>query len=124
MNTMGIGDLIRFGRSWAYAPVLNLRGNRFTSVGYEKSERCYRIENTSGKSGALEFTLEATENAPAVNPAFFIKSWNSSNAQVLVNGKPCKECRIGIYQELDGVDLVVFMALDSNKSIRVTILPR
>ncbi|MFO7617801.1 MAG: LamG domain-containing protein [Bacteroidales bacterium] len=123
MNTMEIGELIRFGRSWAYPPSLTLRGNHYQSDGYDKSERCYQLKNTSGKPGSLEITLEATENSPAVNPAIFISNWNSKSAKVLVNGKPLKDCRIGINQELHGTDLVVFIGIDTDKTIKVRILP-
>ncbi len=123
MNTMKIEELIRFGRSWAYAPALTFQENSFKSSGYDKSERCYRLENATAKPGKVELILEATKESPAVNPAIFIKNWNSPGANVQVNGKPLKDCAIGVNRELAGIDLVVFLPVMSDSPINISILP-
>jgi len=123
MNTMKIDELIRFGRSWAYAPALNINGNGFKSNGYDRTQRCYQIENASDKPNTIEFTLDGTKESPVANPAIYIKNWNSDGAKVLVNGKPLRDCRIGINRELGGKDLVVFLPVSTDKRVNVSILP-
>jgi hypothetical protein len=123
MNTMKIDELIRFGRSWAYAPGLNIKGNGYKSSGYDRTQRCYQVENESGKSKSIEFTLDGTKNSPIANPAIFIKNWNSDGAKVLVNGKSLKGCRIGINHELGGNDLVVFLKISSDNKVNIIVLP-
>jgi len=123
MNTMKIDELIRFGRSWAYAPAVSINGTGYKSNGYDRSERCYKIENSTGKSKAIELTLEGSKDSPVINPAIFIKNWNHDGAKVLVDGKPLKECRVGINQELGGTDLVVYLAYNGVNQINISILP-
>jgi hypothetical protein len=122
MNNMKIDELIRFGRSWAYAPALKLKGDKFLTSGYDRSQRCYQIENVSDKSGPIEFVLEGSKDSPVSNPAFYIKNWNSGKARVLINGKPAKDCQVGFNRELSGTDLVVFLDLSANNPVSIKIL--
>jgi hypothetical protein len=123
MNTMKIGDLVRFGRSWAFAPAMKIRGNDYQSLGYDRTQRCYQIENGSDKPKSVELTFEGTKESPLANPAIFIKKWNGDRAKVLVNGKQLAGCRIGINRELEGNDLVVFLPVNSDSKVIVSILP-
>jgi hypothetical protein len=123
MNTMKIGEVVRFGRSWAFAPALTVRGNGFTSNGFDRSQRCYQIENKSDKPGSIEFTIDGSKESPVSNPAVYIRNWNGNGAKVLVDGKALKDCRIGINRELGGNDLVVYLPVSSDSKIIVSILP-
>jgi hypothetical protein len=121
MNSMKVDELVRFGRSWAYAPEMKLTVNGLTNKGYDRSERCYKIDNVSGKPKPIELTLEANTESPVKNPAFFIKGWNGSTAKVTVNGKSIKGSTIGINRELSGTDLVVFLPVSSNSKLTIRI---
>ena len=123
INGMKMEDLVEFGRSWAYAPTMEIATKGYTSLGYDRSERCYQIENSNPKAKKCEITLSGNEESPINNPAFIIRNWNAESAQVLVNGKPAKDVRIGINHELEGSDLVLFLFLERNKSVNITILP-
>jgi hypothetical protein len=123
MNDMEWEELTTFGRSWAYAPEASVKGSRFNSAGYDRSERCYQFENTSGKAGKLSFTLDGSIESPVHHPAFYIKNWNAEGAVILVDGNELKDCRKGILHGLDGTDLVVFLDIQSNTSVEVTIQP-
>ncbi|MFA6126894.1 MAG: LamG domain-containing protein [Bacteroidales bacterium] len=123
MNTMKIDELIRFGRSWAYAPELKLEGSAYQSNGYDRTQRCYQLENLSEGSKPVQFTIESSKRSPASNPAFYIKNWNSEKSRVTVNGKPVKDCRTGIYRELGGTDLVVFIPVNSDTKLTIRIVP-
>jgi len=123
MANMNMTDLVSFGRSWAYAAELSVTGTGFTSKGYDKSQRCYQIENTGQKAGQAEITLRGSKDSPVINPAIFVKNWNSNGAKILVNGKETKNCRIGINHELDGTDLIIFVFVNESAPLKVTILP-
>jgi len=123
MTNMNMTDLVSFGRSWAYAAELAVAGSDFKSKGYDRSQRCYQIENASQKSGKVEFTLQGSKDSPVINPAFFVKNWNSNSAKILVNGKETKNCRVGINHELEGDDLVLFISIKEVKPVKITILP-
>jgi len=122
MSSMNMTELVSFGRSWAYAAGLSVSGTGFISKGYDKSQRCYQLENTGDKSQKVEITLKGSKDSPVINPAFYIKNWNSEVAKIMVNGKETK-CRIGINHELDGTDLVIFIPLIETKTETITILP-
>jgi hypothetical protein len=123
MNDMDLSELTAFGRSWAYAPEVEVRGTGFVSSGYDRSERCYQFKNSKGKTGPLEFTLKGSSDRPVNNPAFYIRNWNADAATILVDGKELKDCRTGIHQELDGTDLVVFLRMKHDSNITVSIKP-
>jgi hypothetical protein len=122
MNSMNMTELVRFGRSWAYPAELST-GPGFVSKGYDRSQRCYQIENVSGKSNTSEIHLKGSEDSPVLNPAFYIKNWNANGAKVLVNGKDYVNYRAGINRELEGNDLVVFVTINEVVPVDITILP-
>jgi len=123
MNDMELSELTKFGRSWAYAPEIEISSNGFTSDGYDRSERCYQIENNNSHANKLEIQLSATKESPIHNPAFMIKNWNTQGASLFVDGKPANDARIGINHQLEGSDLVVFLFLETNETVSITILP-
>lgn len=122
MNTMSIEDLIRFGRSWAYAPELTT-GGAFVSKGYDRSERCYQIENRSGTARTATIHLAGSGESPVWNPAFCIKNWNADGARILVNGTPHTKCRKGIRRTLEGTDLILFVPLKETALVDITVSP-
>lgn len=67
--------------------------------------------------------LSGSNESPVCNPAFFVKNWNAENASVLINGEPAKDARIGINHEIEGTDLVVFLFLEKDKPVTITIIP-
>ena len=121
MNRMNVNELVSFGRSWAYPAELSLTGSGFTSQGYDKSQRCYQIENSEQKSGPAEITLQGTKDSPVINPAIRVKNWNSDEAKILVNGKPSDHCRIGFNRGLDGTDLVLFVLMNETAPVKITV---
>ena len=121
MNNMNMDNMVKFGRSWAYAPELTIKGSDFLSKGYDRSERCYQIENSTEKENNIEFTIQGSAKNPIINPAFFIKKWNSETATILVNGKPFKSSLYGLNNELHGTDLVVYIPMQIEKPIIVSI---
>lgn len=123
INGMDMKEIINLGRSWAYAPEIKINGEGFVLQGFDKSERCYQIENTTSKAKKLEFKMAGSIDNPICNPAFFIKNWNGNKAEVLVNGKPLKDTRIGINRELEGDNLVVFLFLEKSEPVTITVQP-
>jgi hypothetical protein len=123
INGLDMTEIVELGRAWAFAPEIKIKGNDYVSNGFDRSERCYQIENSSSKAKKLEFKMTGSKENPINNPAFVIKNWSASSANVLVDGKPIKDARIGINHQLEGDDLVVFLFLEKNKPVDITILP-
>jgi hypothetical protein len=123
INGMDMKEIIKLGRSWAYAPAIEIKGDGFVSHGFDKSERCYQIEKTTSKAKKLEFKMAGSTENPICNPAFIIKNWNGNNAGILINGKPAKDARTGINHQLEGDDIVVFLFLEKNEPVTITVQP-
>jgi hypothetical protein len=123
INSLSLTELIRFGRSWSYAAEMSLQGTDFESRGYDKSQRCYQIERIGPKAGKAEIVLEGSKDSPVINPAIYVKSWNSNGARILVNGRESKNTRAGISPKLEGTDLVVFVFANEKAPVRIAILP-
>ncbi len=123
MNEMDINDLVKFGRSWAYPAELVIRSDGFKSEGYDKSERCYKIYNTSQKPKDLIISLKGSKNSPLFNPAICVKNWNLPGAKILVNNKQIEGCLVGINKTLEGIDLVLFVPINSESEIQMKIEP-
>jgi hypothetical protein len=102
---------------------LKVIGNGFASKGYDRSERCYQLENTGGKAAKAELTLQGSKSSPIINPAIRIKNWNGEKARILVNGKEIQNCRIGINHELEGNDLVFFLFINETRPVTIIVLP-
>ncbi|WP_430932124.1 LamG domain-containing protein [Saccharicrinis sp. 156] len=124
MNDMNMHELISFGRSWAYAPEISVKGGDYVSNGYDKSEKCYRLESKYTKTQKLELCLAGSQQNPICNPAFIIKNWNADKAAVMLNGKPLKEAKTSIVHELEADKLVVFLFLEKKESVNITIHPK
>jgi len=121
MNDLNLHDLISFGRSWAYSPKLSVTGNGYVSKGYDKSERCYVLENANLKAGKVELILNGSKDSRIINPAILVKNWNSNMAKILVNGKETNNTKTGINHKLDGDDLVVYISLNADVPVTITI---
>ena len=124
INDMKMEEVVHLGRSWAYAPDINLKTDNFVSHGFDLSERCYQLENEETSTQKLELQLLGNEDKPIINPAFVIKNWAKGSASVLVDGKPAKDARIGINRQLEGDDLVVFLFLQEDSPVDITIQPK
>ena len=124
MNNMNLTELVRFGRSWAYPAQMTVSGVNFKSNGFNTSQRSYQIENTKNKAAQVEIVLKGNKDSPIINPAFFIKNWNSNDAKILINGKESQKYRVGINHELEGDDLVLFIFINESVTVNITILPK
>jgi hypothetical protein len=123
MNTLAVDRLIRFGRSWAYAPQLKINSPGAVSRGYDRSRRCYQLEKTSANPASIDFVLSGSQDSPIINPAIYVKNWNAESARIMIDGESISEKEIGISHKLEGKDLVVFLWLESDAEISIRILP-
>ena len=122
MNTMPMTDLVTFGRAWAYPAELT-PSTGFVSKGYDRSQRCYQIENMSGTPKTAKIRLAGSKDSPISNPAFYIKNWHANGARILVNEKAYANYKTGINSKLEGTDLVVFVTINEVVSVNITIVP-
>jgi len=116
---------VRIAKSWLYAPTLKIHTDGYTGGDYDQSERAYIIDKKKKDySGPLFLTLEASDNFPAINPAIIIRNWGRQPATISINDKHISEgknLRQGIRKGIYGDDLIIWIKMDSNKTMRVKV---
>lgn len=125
MTTQSALDLLPLARSWLSAPPVNLKGEGFTSQGYDQSQRAYVVSRTAPSSPAhLQMELQASRDSPLENPAFVFKQWGDDAPSLKVNGKALTRgpaFRYGFVPHLEGDDLVIWLQLETISPVRIDI---
>jgi len=115
MTKAPIDSLLPLARSWNFPPSVKMLVDGFSSIGYDKYQRSYIFENTSGKNKQLEFELEAS---------FVVKNWNSDIASIEINGKKeqlNKDYFVSYQPGLDTNEMVIWIYVKSEKTIKIKI---
>jgi len=118
-------ELVPLARSWLHAPEMEITSDAYTGGIYDQSERAYLIEKTDpGKLTPCTFELAASKDSPLINPAIIIKNWGSQPATCSINGKQIvngEDFRQGIRKGTDGEDLILWIPLDKQKPVKISI---
>jgi hypothetical protein len=118
-----IGSLTSLARSWSRPPKLVIQSGASDSQ-FDSTQRCYVISSSNKQEiEKLKFSLQANSDSPVVNPAFVIKNWGDHQALLKVNGKEVprgKAFRIGHIRRINQYDLVVWLELESNTMIAIS----
>ncbi len=128
LTNKGQAHIAALARSWNHAPRLMLQGTSFKSQGYDKNQRAYVVaRENEGPPGDLLFDLEASEHSPISNLALIVKDWGDGDVRMKIDGllvPQGDDFRVGHLRTLDGVDLVVWLVLDSTKPVRFNLEKR
>lgn len=120
-------ELAVLARSWLNAPRLELLADGFTSQGYDPTERAYGLTSRSpDRPATLRFNLAASEDRPALNPAFIILRWGRADATVKINGHTLqrgKTFRLAHRRRLEGTDLILWIQRESLSPVSVSVEP-
>jgi hypothetical protein len=98
MTNKPAADLVPLAKSWLKAPKLQLGkgflglfASPFISEGYDQTQGAYILScKKPGKPSKLKLKLAARRDCPVVNPAFVVKGWGESDAELKLNGKKIK----------------------------------
>ncbi len=128
MKNISIEGLIEIGKSWSQAANLEIvNKNHFSGGQYDLSEKAYKINNISKKRDAmLEFKLHASNDSPLINPTFIIKNWGEDETNIQLNNVTLangKDFYSGFSSRMEGTNLIVWMEMESRKSVTVKIKP-
>jgi hypothetical protein len=127
MTEQPVASLTTLARSWNNPPKLTLLGEGWTGGEYDKYQRAFVLEaKDAGKPGTVQFTLQASEASPACNPAFVVRNWGESDAEVQLDGQLKvlgKDLRLGHEHRLEGSDLIVWIKLQATKPLTITMKP-
>ncbi len=126
MTPKGAADLVPLAKSWLQAPKLEITGGAYQGGACDPAERAYIIQRTDAASqAALSFRIQASAAAPLLNPAIIIKNWGKRKAQLLMDGREIphgKDFRQGIVSRPGGDDLILWLRLESRKSVEFSIV--
>ena len=125
----GLGDgsvehLAQLDRSWLHPPNLKIDDDNIAAT-YDPGQRAYLLTGApvAAKGTQLNFTIDANESSPVVNPAFVIKGWGQLPPEVLVDGTPLGEGDIetGFIDTLSGTDLVLWLRKTAITPVHVSL---
>jgi len=120
-------ELVDLAKSWLQAPKASILKGEFKNISYDQAEKAYVLQTeNNGRPTLLHLELDAGEENPLINPALIIKQWGRSPAIVYINDKPVPTgqlCRIGHTSTLEGVNLVIWLKLESTRPVQLSIMP-
>ena len=97
----------------------------FEAARYLKDERAYSITRT--KPGAtLRMRLNAAKASPVCNPAFVVTNWGDADAILSIDNRDMprgSDFRYARRSTDEGTDLLVWIALDSDKPVEFVLRP-
>ena len=118
-------ELVPLASSWLKPPPLEAVGPAFRSEGFDPTQRAYVLTRPdTNASSALEATLRASSDSPAVNPVLLIRGWGLGEARIEIDGQatpPGKDVRVGHIHRLDGDDLVLWLRREATAPLRISV---
>lgn len=110
-------QLIHIARSWLNPPSVVLSGQGFSFLGYDRSERAFKISKSNEiANSSLEMEIKASQESPLFNPALIIMNWGEEKPELRIDGKlitPGKTFRYGYNYRLEGTDLIIWLQFES-----------
>jgi hypothetical protein len=127
LTTKRAQELLPLAKSWVSPPQIEAAGEGFRSEGYDAAERAFvLVHEGSAKPTALDLTIQASEESPALNPAILIKNWGDGEPRITVDGKLMtagEHLRVGHVQKLEGTDLIVWIQAEASKPLHLKLAP-
>ena len=115
MTNGDIQDIVKMTRSWSYPAGITVNGG---TGEYRADEKAYHIT----ADGNVSFTISGSEKSPILNPAFVVKNWGNSQVDIKINGEVMeqgKDLRVGYNNNLESVDMIVWMRYDDTGDLNV-----
>lgn len=117
-------DLVTLARSWSQAPKLTIEAGSFRSLGYDRTERAYRLRRTGDDQDALDLSLEASIDSPIQNIALVLEGWGERGATLAINGNPVPKSadfRAGHRHKLTGSDLIIWIDVQATEPLDLSL---
>jgi hypothetical protein len=125
LTTRPIAELLPLAKAWIAPAKLRVANRDFENEGYDSAQRAFVLSRKSSTQGSLlEMTLEASPDAPIVNPAIVVKNWGEATPRLKFNGESVgwgTGFRYGLERNLEGTNLVVWIQKQSTQPVRLTL---
>jgi hypothetical protein len=126
LTEKSVTQLLPLAKSWLAPVELKLKTGALQSKGYDPTQRAYVLTCTEvGKPAVIEFELLASKESPVVNPSFVIKNFGQGQPRLIINGKTVKRgknFRFGHSHSLDGIDLIVWLKIESKVKLNLSLV--
>ena len=127
LTTKLAAELLPLAKSWLTPATIEVSGEAFQSEGYDPAQRAFVLSRIApGASAVLDWTIQASQSSPVVNPAIVVKNWGEKGARLKIDGKPAawgRDFRYGRVRRLEGTDLVVWMRKESVIPVNMSLVP-
>jgi hypothetical protein len=118
-------DLVPLARSWLNAPELRIVSAGYLGGTYDPAERAYWIDTEEPRaSGPCRIVVDASADAPLVNPAFILRGWGDRPATLSIDGRDADgdaDFRQGIRRRPDGEDLILWLRLSREQPVELVV---
>jgi len=127
MREDSVEELLTLARSWDAAPEITVTGGSWRCVGWDRSQRAWRLGRLSGPTDdRVSMRIDASEDSPMVRPGLVLHGWGEREVTLKVNGEPSSSgvgFRQGFERKLEGTDLVVWLDLESTVPVLIELEP-
>lgn len=117
----GFDAVLAVARSWARPPAATAGGAGFEAAGYDAAQRAYLWRRTDESASALKARIDASELSPIENLSLLVEGWDDPFAQVLIDGRPAADARLGLVRGTQGDRLSVWIGLRSTEPVALEI---
>jgi hypothetical protein len=111
MTDRGFTDLLTLARSWSTPADATVTSEAFESLGFDRSERAWRIRRRSAGS-LLALKVSASAHSPVRNVALVVENWGDEDAALQIDGRSIargRHFRTGHRHHVDRTDLLVWI---------------
>jgi hypothetical protein len=121
------GGLAPLARSWSRPPAITIKAGGVNPDKYSPGQRCYELTCNGPVKQPLEMVIAASTESPVVNLPLVLKNFGDAEVTLELDGNPVprgKDFRYGHEGTLDGMNLCVWIRLESMKPVRLKLIPR
>jgi hypothetical protein len=110
--------------AWLNPADLSIVSGDYTYDNFDENKRCYNLNtNITANPSVLNLTLDTTGGKSIHNPVIVLKNWGDAKAEVTIQGGELTTCFTGYAADMYGDDLVIWLGIETNDSIDVTVTP-
>lgn len=127
MTDQAVEDLVPLAKAWLYAPPMEVDNQAYSNEGYDPAQAAYVLcLKDKDQALPLDIQIQASQDAPLINPAIVIKNWGSRDIELILNGKTVErgaDFRYGLTIQAAGNDLVVWIKAASKTPVSLSLKP-
>ncbi len=128
MTDKQVSNLAPLARSWNNPPHLKINNSGFVYKGYDKNQRAYVLSvGNKDVQSELNFTIDANDQSPIINPAFVIQDWRMGDVGLEIDGETINQgetFRLGYNNRMEGSDLIIWIELEAKNPINLKVITK